>query len=162
MDASGAMLPQRPLPPYLFHSNLAHNWANLKMESDPTYLDLGHLSQQSNVLIHSGRILRELRRYVREDYSDVALLEDTLRWRHLAPCAPDTLPCYPKFDSDPFIVSACPDIYIVGGQERFSTSLISLPENRGCRIVVLSDFADTGLVVLVNKTTLEIKTQFLV
>jgi DNA polymerase delta subunit 2 len=46
------------------------------------------------------------------------LLEDTLRWRHMAPTAPDTLPCYPFCDSDPFVLEECPHVYFCGNQVR--------------------------------------------
>ncbi len=44
------------------------------------------------------------------------LMEGTLQWRHLAPTAPDTLPCYPFCDTDPFVLDACPHVYFVGNQ----------------------------------------------
>jgi DNA polymerase delta subunit 2 len=48
-------------------------------------------------------------------------MEATLRWRHLAPTAPDTLACYPFADADPFVLQECPHVYAAGGQPEFGT-----------------------------------------
>ena len=45
-------------------------------------------------------------------------MERSLQWRHLAPTAPDTLPCYPFCDTDPFVLGECPHVYFVGNQVR--------------------------------------------
>lgn len=110
----------------------------------------------------------------------LAVLEATLRWRHQAPTAPDTLWCHPYFAEDPFIISETPDIYIVGGQRRFGTKLVvdekpisfgaqekvqvkggkgqeKLRAKTRCRIVLVPSFAHTGKLVLVNLRTLDVK-----
>jgi DNA polymerase delta subunit 2 len=52
-------------------------------------------------------------------------MEATLRWRHLAPTAPDTLTCYPFVSSDPFVLEECPHAYVVGNQPEFATRLVT-------------------------------------
>lgn len=51
-------------------------------------------------------------------------MEATLRWRHLAPTAPDTLSCYPFASDDPFVLQECPHAYVVGNQPEFATRLL--------------------------------------
>ena len=34
--------------------------------------------------------------------------------RHLAPTAPDTLPCFAADNDDPFVIRKCPDVYFCG------------------------------------------------
>jgi len=79
----------------------------------------------------------------------------------MAPTAPDTLWCHPYTDTDPFIMSETPDLYIVGGQRRFGTKLVEGTGEGGkkvrCRIVMVPNFARTGGLVLVNLRTLEVK-----
>lgn len=48
----------------------------------------------------------------------LTLLEDTLAWRHMAPTAPDTLPCYPFCHNDPFIIKETPHVYFTANQVR--------------------------------------------
>ena len=43
-----------------------------------------------------------------QERAGCAILEDSLRWRHMAPTAPDTLACYPFYIEDPFILSETP------------------------------------------------------
>jgi DNA polymerase delta subunit 2 len=77
----------------------------------------------------------------------------------MAPTAPDTLWCHPFRDDDPFIIRQTPDIYIVGGQKVFGTRLVTGQgkEKEKCRIVLVPSFALTGILVLVNLQTLDVK-----
>lgn len=52
------------------------------------------------------------------------MTQRTLEWRHMAPTAPDTLWIYPFPDADPFILKYRPDVYIVGNQPEFETTII--------------------------------------
>ena len=96
-------------------------------------------------------------------YSDIedraAILERLLRWRHLAPTAPDTLAAYPYFDEDPFILTATPHVLFAGGQPAFATALVREEAGEAgggggdatvVRVVAVPNFCATGCVVLVN------------
>lgn len=141
-------------------------------ESNPTYISLNTSSGSSigpddvirSLLVHSGQPLDDMFKYIPSRPSTrLDLLEATLRWRHLAPTAPDTLWCHPYFTSDPFIIQNTPDIYIVGGQPKFATRLV-VEENgesgrqKRCRVVLVPRFSETGVLVLVNLRTLKVKT----
>ena len=78
----------------------------------------------------------------------------------MAPTAPDTLWCHPYFSEDPFLIKETPDLYIVGGQNKFATRLVASEEEgeNSCRIVLVPRFAETGVLVLVNMRTLNVKT----
>lgn len=62
-------------------------------------------------------------------YSDMEerldIMEALLRWRHLAPTAPDTLPAIPLSEADPFILSAAPAVFFAGCQPAYGTRLIT-------------------------------------
>jgi len=85
----------------------------------------------------------------------------------MAPTAPDTLWCHPYLREDPFIITETPDIYIVGGQKKFGTKMVSDPQDAGsklkrqstprCRIVMVPSFSRTGILVLINLRTLDVK-----
>ena len=87
----------------------------------------------------------------------LGIAEATLRWRHMAPTAPDTLWCHPFFHAEPFVLQNTPDLYIIGNQKQFATRLAG-PSDRQCRIVLVPQFSSTGMVVLVNMRTLKVKT----
>ncbi|GLB35301.1 putative DNA polymerase alpha/epsilon subunit B [Lyophyllum shimeji] len=98
-------------------------------------------------------------------HTRLSILESTLKWRHMAPTAPDTLWCHPYFGGDPFIITETPDLYIVGNQKRFATKIVvdeheneEERSNARCRVVMVPEFARTGVLVLVNLRSLDVKT----
>jgi hypothetical protein len=114
------------------------------------------------LLVHSGQPLNDIFKYLPNKHnSRLAILESTLKWRHIAPTAPDTLWCHPYLDEDPFIMKDTPDIYVVGGQRRFGTRLVegedAMKRKIRCRAVMVPNFARTGTLVLVNLRSLEVK-----
>ncbi|KAI0831069.1 DNA polymerase alpha/epsilon subunit B-domain-containing protein [Trametes gibbosa] len=123
------------------------------------------------ILVHSGQPVDDMFKYVpTPPISRLTLAEATLRWRHMAPTAPDTLWCHPYFARDPFVFTHTPDVYVVGNQPAFATKLVQDEEQdkdaetrKRCRIVLLPSFKDSGVLVLVNLRTLEVrKVQFAV
>ena len=77
-------------------------------------------------------------------------MERVLRYSHFAPSAPDTLPCYPSLDVDPFIISSCPHIFFAGNQPSYESKLLTGEENQKVRLVSVPDFSITKTIVLVN------------
>lgn len=147
-------------------------------ETNPTYLRLGagpeFTSEPSNrptisrtMLINSGQPLDDMFKYLPSPPNTrLSILEDTLRWRHMAPTAPDTLWCHPYFSGDPFIIPETPDLYIIGNQKRFATKMVMDHDEDAtedgkrirCRVIMVPEFARTGTLVLVNLRSLEVKT----
>ena len=72
------------------------------------------------------------------------LAEATLKWRHMAPRAPDTLWCHSFFMTGPFIIAETPDIYVIGCQLRFATRLVN-DRKRKSRAVLIPSFVQTGI-----------------
>jgi DNA polymerase delta subunit 2 len=171
-DPSGVIMPQQPLPRAMFGA--VAKLSTFCVETNPTYLRFACGLQADNgtsecavfrtLLVNSGQPLNDIFKYLPSHRNTrLSILESTLRWRHVAPTAPDTLWCHPYFDGDPFIITETPDLYIVGNQERFATKLVvEADEHEGarirCRIVMVPDFARTGKLILVNLRSLEVKT----
>jgi hypothetical protein len=81
------------------------------------------------------------------------VLTNTLLWRHMAPTAPDTLPCYPFAETDPFVIrdEEIPGIYFCGGTQGFATrSIESCPNGARVRIICVPDFSKTATAVVVD------------
>ncbi|KAJ7349473.1 DNA polymerase alpha/epsilon subunit B-domain-containing protein, partial [Mycena albidolilacea] len=164
-DPSGVILPQQPFPRAMFGA--VSSIGSFSCETNPTYLRIasGSEPETSNaltrtLLVNSGQPLNDMFKYVPSPpIMPLSLLESTVRWRHMAPTAPDTLWCHPYFSADPFLISETPDLYIVGGQQRFGTKMVveKGDSNKRCRIVLVPRFADTGILVLVNLRTLDVK-----
>lgn len=68
------------------------------------------------LLGHSGQPVKDMQRSMAMEPLDA--LEISLRARHLAPTAPDTLPTQPFEDADPFVLEATPHVLFSGGHER--------------------------------------------
>ncbi|XP_011631379.1 DNA polymerase delta subunit 2-like [Pogonomyrmex barbatus] len=77
-------------------------------------------------------------------------LERTLIWRHYAPTGPDTLPVYPFFKNDPFVINECPDIYFAGNMDEYNTKLITADDGHATRLICIPKFSETKTAVLVN------------
>lgn len=186
-DPIGAILPQQPFPRAMFGS--ISSYASFSCETNPTYLRLGPAEsseqlmsvddaaestpdssnlQERTLLIHSGQPMDDIFRYLPSPPATrLSVAESTLRWRHLAPTAPDTLWCHPYLKTEPFIIEETPDIYIIGNQPSFKTKLVvdmNTVENgaeksgKRCRIVLVPKFKDSGIVALINLRTLEVRT----
>ncbi|GAB1521944.1 DNA polymerase delta small subunit Cdc1 [Rhizoctonia solani] len=149
-DPSGAALPQQPLPSWIFQPQGQASEISdaLHMESNPTWI---HSSGKS-ILVHSGQPLNDIYMHSVED-DRMSMVRNTLKWRHIAPTAPDTLWSYPFDKKDPFVLDKMPDIYVVGNQPTFGTEMIG-----PTRVVLLPRFASQPLVVLVNMATLAVQT----
>lgn len=102
----------------------------------------------------SGEPISDIERYVATE-DRLELLISTLVWRHLAPTAPDTLPCYPYDDRDPFVMQALPHVYFAGNQPSFATALVDSADGRRTRVITLPSFSDTGELVLLDLATLK-------
>lgn len=172
-------MPQQPLPRAMFGE--ASKLTTFSCETNPTYLKIATSEESPNsssaepnrpvvertLLINSGQPLNDIFKYLPSPpHTRLSILESTIRWRHMAPTAPDTLWCHPYFAEDPFLISETPDIYIVGGQKAFGTKLLldnsKEAEEKGssrprCRIVMIPSFARTGTLVLVNLRSLDVR-----
>jgi len=171
-DPSGTILPQQPLPRAMLGD--ASSFASFSCETNPTYirlspgaqgdgnLDLTALSSSGitsirTILATSGQPLNDMCKYVPTAATTrLDLAEATLKWRHIAPTAPDTLWCHPFFTTDPFIISETPDIYAIGCQPRFATRLVKDGKRRS-RVILVPSFAQTGVLVLVGLKSLDVR-----
>ncbi|THG94729.1 hypothetical protein EW026_g6796 [Hermanssonia centrifuga] len=183
-DPSGTILPQQPLPRAMFGGT--SSYSSFSTETNPTYIHIGASSSDAEpstgkasssktsshasnmperiVLVHSGQPVDDMFRYLPSPPTTrLGIVESTLRWRHLAPTAPDTLWCHPYFTMDPFVLQETPDIYVVGNQPEFKTKLV-VEQPKGeegekrCRIVLVPGFRESGTLVLVNLRTLAVRT----
>ncbi|KAH9951352.1 DNA polymerase alpha/epsilon subunit B-domain-containing protein [Amylocystis lapponica] len=160
-DPSGTILPQQPLPRAMFGAAAA--FASFSCETNPpaasTSVSAAHAR---TLLVHAGQAVDDMYKYVASPPATrLGLAAATLRWRHTAPTAPDTLWCHPFFGADPFVLAETPDVYVVGNQPRFATRVVSERGEGGerrCRVVLVPGFRETGVLVLLNLRTLAVRT----
>lgn len=171
-DPANVSLPQQPLHPALFPRSRAYaagppsatsttkktapqpDTHPLHPATNPAFFTLsGHL-----FLGTGGQTIDDIAKYI-DPADSLELMEHTLRWQLLAPTAPDTLWCYPYQNEEPFVLQDgwCPHVYFVGNQERFGTSVVEGPEGQKVRCIAVPKFAETGEIVVVDLTTLEVE-----
>ncbi|KAF2665912.1 hypothetical protein BT63DRAFT_427704 [Microthyrium microscopicum] len=109
------------------------------------------------VLATGGQPVNDMNKYVNGG-NRLDMMESILRWRNVAPTAPDTLWTYPYDTDDPFVLRECPHLYIVGDQPQFQTRTITGPSGQSVRLVAVPSFRKTGTLVLVDGETLEVST----
>jgi len=161
-DPAGCWLPQQPMPACMFPH--AARFSTLNRVCNPYEAQVG-----GRVLLGtSGQPVADLQRYTKDPTtvsdgaagtsqlpSPTRCLEEMLRWRHIAPTAPDTLDVYPYFMQDPFVLEDCPHIFFAGNQPAFGTSIVKGEKGQVTRIVSVPRFSATGEAVLVNLNTLD-------
>ncbi|XP_022744139.1 DNA polymerase delta small subunit-like isoform X2 [Durio zibethinus] len=150
-DPANFSLPQQPLNRCLFPGSATYN--TFRSCTNPHCFELDSI----RFLGTSGQNIDDLTKYSEaEDKLD--FLERTLKWRHLAPTAPNTLGCYPFTDRDPFLIDSCPHVYFVGNQEKYETRLLKGLEGQLVRLICIPRFCETGVAVVLNMRNLECHT----
>lgn len=147
-DPANFALPQQPLNRCLFPGSSVYN--TFRSCTNPHSFELDGI----RFLGTSGQNIDDLEKYS-EAKDKLEFIEKTLRWRHLAPTAPNTLGCYPFTDRDPFVLESCPHVYFVGNQHTYESRLIKGPEGQMTRIITIPRFCETGVAVVLNLRNLE-------
>ena len=89
------------------------------------------------------------------------VMEQMIRWCHIAPTCPDTLGCfpYPEGKKDPFILDCPPKLFYVGNQKEFSCrkikTIVKSGEAFDTLLVTIPAFIDNRKAVVVNMSTME-------
>ncbi|XP_011004837.1 PREDICTED: DNA polymerase delta small subunit-like isoform X2 [Populus euphratica] len=150
-DPANFALPQQPLNRCLFPGSRAYNTFNSC--TNPHCFELDGV----RFLGTSGQNIDDLKKYS-EARDELELMERTLKWRHLAPTAPNTLGCYPFTDKDPFLIESCPHVYFVGNQDKYGTRILNGSEGQFVRLISIPKFCNTGIAVVLNLRNLECHT----
>ncbi|KAL2501589.1 DNA polymerase delta small subunit [Forsythia ovata] len=150
-DPANFCLPQQALHRCLFPGSSAFN--TFRSCTNPHSFELDNVS----FLGTSGQNIDDLEKY--SDANDkLEFMERTLRWRHLAPTAPNTLGCYPFTDRDPFFIETCPHVYFIGNQDKYLSRLIKGSEGQVVRFICIPRFVETGAAVVLNLRNLDCHT----
>ncbi|XP_057438754.1 DNA polymerase delta small subunit [Lotus japonicus] len=147
-DPSNYSLPQQALHRCLFPGSSAYN--TFTSCTNPHSFELDNI----RFLGTSGQNVDDLEKYS-EAKDKLEFMERTLRWRHLAPTAPNTLGCYPYTDRDPFFIESCPHVYFIGNQDKYDTRVIKGSEGQLVRLICVPKFSETGVAVMLNLRDLE-------
>ncbi|KAF3915821.1 hypothetical protein ABW21_db0206766 [Orbilia brochopaga] len=149
-DPANASLPQQKMHPTMFPATKFYTGSTFIPTTNPCACEIDGV----RFLGTGGQTIDDIFKYVDGD-DRLEMMERTLRWRHVAPTAPDTLWCYPFQEVDQFIIDSCPHIYFVGNQPEFGTRLAVGPNDQVVRLITVPKFAETGELILIDLDTLE-------
>jgi len=143
-DPTNISMPQQPFHRCLLPSMTRYK--NVGRVTNPHQFKVDGVS----FLGTSGQNIDDIMKYV--DHEDrLAAIVSTIEWCHSTPTAPDTVPCFPFADKDPFVTEKeCPHVVFVGNQPKLETGMVSGPQGQKIRVVALPSFAETQTCVLVN------------
>lgn len=99
----------------------------------------------------SGQNIESIRQFSSIDDS-IKLMEYTLECGHLAPTAPDSLGCFPYYETDPFIIPQHdgPHVYFAGNQPNYSCKTIESQSGKSVAMISVPSFHSTLTAALVN------------
>jgi DNA polymerase delta subunit 2 len=110
------------------------------------------------VLATSGDNLQDVRRFskctTKVDESLADVMEQVLKYRHIAPTAPDTLHCFPFAMTDPFVLDETPNIFVSGDKYGDELSFSKISEHSIA--ISVPHFSRTGLVALLELPSLKV------
>ena len=144
-DLSNHLLPQKPLHPCMLPFAQKYHGSTFHTVSNPYECKIDNI----HFLGTSGQNVDNLKLYSNVN-DNIRLLQDTLELQHLAPTAPDTLGSFPFYDTDPFVIDSCPDVYFCANQPKFEHKLIENEQGLKLLLLCVPEFAKTSSAVLVN------------
>lgn len=168
-DPTNSTLPQQPINKIMLPQASKHVGSSLQLATNPTFVT----AAQCSIFATSGQTIDDIIHYVNTDPIEITdasndsveadvldVVECTIKWGHVAPTAPDTLWTYPYSDKDPFILSDCPDIYVVGNRTKFEYRNLRqhrAEDARICTIISVPSFHDSGNLILLNTRTRQVE-----
>lgn len=145
-DASEPMLPQPPLHRCIFP--LASRRPTFNSLSNPARVGIpftnDHKSDKLDLLLCSGQNVIDAVKNS-DATSSLQMAQNMLRWGHLCPTAPDTLPLHPGVEDDVFVVEDMPHIFAVGNQPTFDAI-----QWKNTQIFTIPKFSETGTAIVMN------------
>ncbi|CAK9290517.1 unnamed protein product [Gordionus sp. m RMFG-2023] len=142
-DPANIMLPQQPLNKRLFQKCV--KLSSFNSVSNPYECIIDGI----RILGTSGQNIDDIYKYT--DFDDrLEILENTLKWTHMAPTCPDSLPCYPFFNNEPFVMKECPHIYFAGNQAEFKWKHYQGDDGQKVLLINVPEFHKTSQMVLIN------------
>lgn len=146
-DPSQPMFPQAPIHNCLFP--MTSRRPTFRTLSNPSRISMPISDKKDSIeldiILSSGQIVQDIIRNS-ETSSPLEVAENILRWGHLCPTAPDTLPLHPGVEDDVFVMDSLPHVFAVGSQETFEGT-----DWMGTKIIAVPKFSESGTAVLLTR-----------
>lgn len=90
-----------------------------------------------------------------KEMSPLETLELALKFHHIAPTGPDSLPTFPFSDTDPFVMVKTPHVFFAGNCDEYETKLLEGCPGVKTRLICVPSFSKTGEAVILNLKTMD-------
>ncbi|KAJ1773393.1 DNA polymerase delta small subunit Cdc1 [Coemansia sp. RSA 1813] len=160
-DPADVSIPQQPINRHMFFQ--CRQYSGFASTTNPAWLSVDGVE----ILGTAGQNIDDLKHYTTNGESACLLAAESLRWRHIAPTAPDTLWCYPFTERDPFILEHSPHVYFIGNQQAADAAWAAAEsagggseaaDCTGTRVLTVPVFKDSHQIVLLNLRNMECTT----
>ena len=160
-DATTANWPQRPLHRSLLKQSCRYGDRLVSRSPNPYAC---RYAEGVTVLGTDGRNVQDLCQHVLvrdkadetslKQISELNALSSTLKWAHICPTGPDSVPTMPHAERDPMVIQEKyhPQVYFAGNCNKFATSKVG-----ATRLVCVPRFSDEGQAVLVKLPSLDVE-----
>ena len=151
-DPANVSMPQQQLHSALLPAAKLYDGSTFTRATNPWFGAIDGV----DFIVTAGQNLDDMYKYLAGD-DRLAMCENMLRWRNIAPTAPDTLWSYPFQDRDPFVLedNACPHVYVVGNQPCFDSKVVEGKDGQRVKIILVPSFQETGQIVELDLETME-------
>lgn len=150
-DPANFMMPQQPMHACMFPQSRTNS--NFNSVSNPYQVEI----DGRQIIGTAGQNVADIQKFSKIE-DPIEALRATLQWSHIAPTCPDTLACYPYYQTDPFIINGLPHIYFAGNCETFRTDFYENGTGGKTRLICVPVFSESKVGVLVNINNLEVHT----
>ncbi|XP_017770449.1 PREDICTED: DNA polymerase delta small subunit [Nicrophorus vespilloides] len=142
-DPSNHILPQKNMHHCMFPNAAVYKSTNLV--SNPYECDIDGV----RIIGTSGQPVTDILRFS-DIQEPIEVLENCLKWNHMAPTAPDTLGCFPFYDNDPFIFEDCPHVLFTANTDKFDTKLAKGDRGQVVRLICVPEFSRSFTACILN------------
>lgn len=89
-----------------------------------------------------------------KEMSPLEAMECVLKFSHIAPTGPDSLPTLPFEGTDPFVIEKTPHVLFAGNCEEFETKMVET-EAASTRVICVPSFEKTGQAVILRLKSMD-------
>eukprot|EP00917_Polyrhabdina_sp_WS-2016_P001412 GHVP01002916.1.p1 GENE.GHVP01002916.1~~GHVP01002916.1.p1 ORF type:complete len:404 (+),score=70.71 GHVP01002916.1:333-1544(+) len=134
-DPTNNYMPQRSIDKRFFSSLEKNNL--LQTYSNPEIINI----KDFYILCISHQLFDSMKIYF-DNESIIETMKKVIIWSHMVPISPDTLVCYPYEDSDPFIITELPHIYVAATRNSFEEEAIVLENGKTVYCAALPEYSE--------------------
>uniref|UniRef100_A0A7S3QFL3 DNA polymerase alpha/delta/epsilon subunit B domain-containing protein n=1 Tax=Chaetoceros debilis TaxID=122233 RepID=A0A7S3QFL3_9STRA len=121
-------------------------------------IDEDDVDENGNIVVPSAPLNKSSGGNALRSFTSVEALELALKFNHIAPTGPDSLPTFPFKDNDPFVFETTPHVFFAGNCNEYESKIVeqkNSDESKKTLLLCVPSFALTGQAVMINLKSLK-------